>query len=99
MNMKKIRLAGFLLVALISMAVASSLLIPGDTAEPDDVETPTLNEHNFRSVLKHVLPSEQELRWEQIGWRTDLMSGLREARALERPLLLWTMNGHPLGHT
>lgn len=37
--------------------------------------------------------------WRRIGWRTDLAAARREAAERDRPLFIWSMNGHPLGCT
>lgn len=37
--------------------------------------------------------------WRSIGWRADLASAVLEASKARRPILLWAMNGHPLGCT
>ncbi len=58
---------------------------------------PTAN--NFRSWLKFIQPSAQELRYKEIGWRNEFWPAVLEAKKLGRPVLLWTMNGHPLGCT
>ena len=47
----------------------------------------------------HLAPSEQEERWRSIPWAATLGDGLAAAARTERPLLLWLMNGHPLGCT
>jgi len=47
----------------------------------------------------HILPGEGQLRWEEIGWIPTFAGGVRAAEARQRPLLLWVMNGHPLGCT
>lgn len=47
----------------------------------------------------HIAPRAVETRWQQIDWRPTLGDGLRDAAAEQRPLLLWLMNGHPLGCT
>lgn len=47
----------------------------------------------------HLLPAEAELRWETIPWHATFAAGLRAASEQARPLLLWAMNGHPLGCT
>jgi len=46
-----------------------------------------------------IRPSADELSFEDIGWRNAFWPAVEEARALGRPILLWTMNGHPLGCT
>ena len=47
----------------------------------------------------HLRPASDELAFEQIDWMPDFAQGLRRADAEQKPLLLWVMNGHPLGCT
>lgn len=47
----------------------------------------------------HVRPTADESAAETIAWLPDMVSGLRRSEAEQRPLLLWLMNGHPLGCT
>ena len=51
------------------------------------------------SEFKKICPAPSELEWMKIGWRPSLWAGVVDAHALKKPILLWTMNGHPLGHT
>ena len=44
-----------------------------------------------------IKPTEKELAWAQIPWRTTFYDGLIDADKFNKPLLLWVMNGHPLG--
>ena len=46
-----------------------------------------------------IRPSAEELTFESIGWRNQFWPAVQIAQELERPILLWTMNGHPLGCT
>lgn len=46
-----------------------------------------------------IRPSADELRYESIGWRNQFWPAVQLAKELGRPILLWTMNGHPLGCT
>jgi hypothetical protein len=43
-----------------------------------------------------IKPRPDEDKWQQIPWVTDVNEGLRQARAEQRPLLLWTIMGEPL---
>ncbi len=45
------------------------------------------------------MPTEQDLAWNRIPWRTSFQEGLLEAGEKQKPMLLWAMNGHPLGCT
>jgi hypothetical protein len=47
----------------------------------------------------HLRPCDAERAWERIGWHASFADGLRAANAERKPLLLWIMNGHPLGCT
>lgn len=50
----------------------------------------------LHAVLK---PTPAEEQWLQIPWRTRLWEARQEAAATGKPLLLWEMDGHPLGCT
>lgn len=49
--------------------------------------------------LAEIRPGAEELRFEEIPWRVTFRSAVRESQAQDRPILLWAMNGHPLGCT
>lgn len=73
------------------------ILRPGEVEPPPTV--PTLSDDNIRKWIAFIRPSADDSRWERLEWRTELGAAVEEARALQRPILLWTMNGHPLGCT
>ena len=58
-----------------------------------------LNDENYASWRDHIRPHPEELNWEDIPWQTTFADGLLAADAAAKPLLFWTMNGHPLGCT
>lgn len=58
-----------------------------------------LTEEAAAEVRTAVLPADDELAWLEIPWRPTLWSAMQEARSSGRPVLLWAMNGHPLGCT
>jgi len=49
-----------------------------------------------RAVVK---PQTAEQKWEQIPWKTSLWDARKQAAAEGKPILLWEMDGHPLGCT
>ncbi len=53
----------------------------------------------FEKLQALIRPTAAEEKWLQIPWRTDLTSARQEAAAAGKPLLLWEMDGHPLGCT
>jgi hypothetical protein len=44
-------------------------------------------------------PKPEELAFEAIEWRSEFLAAALEAQASRKPILLWAMNGHPLGCT
>lgn len=75
----------FLLTALLALPQAPTSLEPGP--------------ENYQAWSEFIRPSEKETSFEKIGWRNTFWPAVLEARRLGRPILLWTMNGHPLGCT
>jgi hypothetical protein len=58
-----------------------------------------LTDKNFSAWKAHIQPDRSELAWTQIPWLPTFAEGLVHADAEQKPLLLWVMNGHPLGCT
>ena len=50
-------------------------------------------------IRAQVLPSAEELRFEEIPWIPAFGEGLARGQEERRPVLFWAMNGHPLGCT
>ena len=53
----------------------------------------------FDQLLAVIKPHKGETKWEQIPWTTDLWAARGLAAAQGKPILLWEMDGHPLGCT
>lgn len=53
----------------------------------------------FAARLAMVVPRADELAWRAVPWRAELRAAVLEANAADKPVLLWSMNGHPLGQT
>ena len=60
---------------------------------------PKLTHDNYRRWLGFIRPAEKDLKWRKVRWHKTLSAAAAESRELERPILLWTMNGHPCGET
>jgi hypothetical protein len=73
----------------------SSLALASALAAAD----PELTEKSYAATRDLVLPSEDEVAFREIPWRAALWDAVVEARDTDRPILLWAMNGHPLGCT
>ena len=75
----------------------SGILKPGQ-AKPH-WPAPEVNDESLDQWLAFLRPSKDELGWRNIRWHRSLEAAAIEARKLDRPILLWTMNGHPCGET
>jgi hypothetical protein len=78
--------------------LAAAVWAPARAAACQD-EPPALDDKNLRTWVDFIIPSADENRWEKLGWRPELWTAVQEARTLQRPILLWAMNGHPCGLT
>jgi hypothetical protein len=63
------------------------------------IAAPAQDDASFAAVRAHVLPDESESAWKRLGWHASLWEGVVAAQAADKPILLWAMNGHPLGCT
>ena len=53
----------------------------------------------YAEVRELVRPAAQDAKWLQVPWRTSLWEARRDAAREGKPILLWEMDGHPLGCT
>src|SRR5262245_16477001 len=53
----------------------------------------------FARDLAAIVPKKDELDWRAIPWQSELRAALVEASRVQKPVLLWAMNGHPLAQT
>jgi hypothetical protein len=51
----------------------------------------------FAKLHALIKPQADEERFMQIPWMTNLWEARKKAAAQGKPLLLWEMDGHPLG--
>jgi hypothetical protein len=72
--------------------LACLALAPGLAADP----IPPGQEDELRALIK---PSAREERWSRIPWLADLWAARQKAAREGKPILLWEMDGHPLGCT
>ena len=74
--------------------VASALLVSmlvGDV--------PKVDASNLQRWLEYLAPARQEVQYEELPWRPTFWEAVTEAARTDKPILLWAMNGHPLGCT
>jgi hypothetical protein len=61
--------------------------------------TTTLEPAQFRALHAAVAPRGETERWMEIPWEPDLAKARERAAREGKPLLMWIMDGHPLGCT
>jgi hypothetical protein len=58
-----------------------------------------LKPEQFPALHKLIQPKPEEEKWLQIPWQSSLWEARKKAAAEGKPILLWEMDGHPLGCT
>jgi hypothetical protein len=74
------------------MAVVLCYSVGGRAAEP-------ISEQAFTTLCALVQPAASEQQWREIPWGTSLWEARERAAREGKPILLWEMDGHPLGCT
>ena len=54
---------------------------------------------DLEQKIAAVLPTSDEQAFLQIPWRLNVMAARAESARTGKPMFVWEMNGHPLGHT
>ncbi|MGE3166319.1 MAG: hypothetical protein AB7O52_15540 [Planctomycetota bacterium] len=62
-------------------------------------DIPALTLDELERWQRAVIPTADEERWLQIPWLASFGEGLQQGGRDDKPVLLWVMNGHPLGCT
>lgn len=84
-----------LLVAITTTALAASA---GPAAGPAPGKPqPPRRSAEYAKWCDYLLPSASERSHRTIPWRASVLHGLIDAQKQDRPILLFLMNGHPLG--
>ena len=58
-----------------------------------------ISQEHFARLQGLIKPGADEDRWANIPWLTDLWQARQLAAQQGKPILLWEMDGHPLGCT
>jgi hypothetical protein len=58
-----------------------------------------LTPQQFGKLHALIKPAPGEDKWAEIPWLTDLWEARKRAAGEGKPILLWEMDGHPLGCT
>jgi hypothetical protein len=77
-----------MLTALVTLTLTAS----GRAADP-------IPPDQFVKLHSLIKPQAGEEKWQQVPWMIDLWAARKKAAAEGKPILLWEMDGHPLGCT
>jgi hypothetical protein len=58
-----------------------------------------LTPEQIAKVRELVRPTADEDKWDRIPWQISLTEAREQAARQGKPILLWEMDGHPLGCT
>jgi hypothetical protein len=64
---------------------------------PTSTAAPPLSADDATKLRALIRPIEGEDPFDTIPWETSLWEARKKAAAAGKPLLLWEMDGHPLG--
>ena len=81
-----------------TLTLIIATIIPTAVAA-DEFQEKELTAANYVKWRDHVLPRNWELSYRKIPWRTSFWDAVIEAQATDKPIFLWSMNGHPLCNT
>ena len=68
-------------------------------AIPAPAAKPSITEDQFQRLHTLIKPKAEDAKWEQIPWLSSLWEARKKAAAEGKPILLWEMDGNPLGCT
>ncbi len=74
-------------------------LAAGWTMAADTPSAAKLSPATFAKLQGLIKPDPSEDKWDQIPWLASLWQARQRAAAEGKPILLWEMDGHPLGCT
>jgi hypothetical protein len=84
-----------LLVTLPTVALAAGAGSAGDP--PSDTPQTPPRSAEYVKRRDYLRPTAAEQSHRTIPWRATVLHGLYDAQTLGKPVLLFLMNGHPLG--
>ena len=82
-----------------TMALGLTLCLSAGAAAPSPARAaqPAVKAEQFEQLHKMIKPTAAETKWTQIPWMTELWDARQRAAREGKPILLWEMDGHPMG--
>ena len=62
-------------------------------------EPAPLTAETYAQYKAEIGPQAADAAWQRIDWLPSYREGLEAGSKQQKPILLWVMNGHPLGCT
>ena len=78
--------------AVVALGLVCLSVVPVYSAKPIPAE-------QFDKLRAAIKPAKDEDKWAAIPWQTSLWQARKLAAEKGKPILLWEMDGHPLGCT
>ena len=78
---------------LICLGVAVVCALPGAGQERDNATKSPVTPESLRAEIEAL--KAPNVAWRQIAWKSCLLDGLKEARAKNKPALLWVFIDRP----
>ncbi len=75
----------------------AALVLTAGLAATAVAAPPAVTDAEYVALLKAVRPAAGEDQFASIPWETSLWDARVKAAAEGKPILLWEMDGHPLG--
>ena len=66
-------------------------------AQAQGNEVKAISDSEFTLLHKQLVPA--EAAWSSIPWQTSLLAAQNMAVRDQKPIFIWSMDGHPLGCT
>lgn len=63
------------------------------------LKTKAIPKDQFEALHAKMAPRGDQERWAEIPWQVDLRAAREKAAQQGKPLMMWVMDGHPLGCT
>ena len=74
-----------------------SPLLPGNAISQSSATAPVRIEESLAKLLKEIRPQSTEDIFDTIPWQVSLWDARVRAAKEGKPILIWEMDGHPLG--
>jgi hypothetical protein len=81
------------------LIVSTAACLVGAWALAAEPRPGPLTPEQFTTLHALLKPQPAEDKWDDIPWLTSLWEARQRAAAEGKPILLWEMDGHPLGCT